>query len=129
MANQEAAERETVPQEVIKKERKPAPPAEKDNKTSGVAEAIEPVREYFRDTAGELRKVHWPSRLEARNLTVVVLVTLVVTSLLLGAMDYLFERLMLGVIALDIVSIAIMVVIAAAVVVLVVFASRGRNRY
>lgn len=129
MANQEAAERESVPQEVINKGRRSAAPAEKDNKTSGVAETLEPVREYFRDTAGELRKVHWPTRLEARNLTIVVLVTLLLTSVILGAMDYLFERLMLGVISLDIVSIAILVVIAAAIVVLVVFASRGRNRY
>jgi preprotein translocase subunit SecE len=111
MANQEVAE------------------AEKQKRPSGIANAIEPVREYFRDTLGELRKVHWPTRLEARNLTLVVLATLIVASLILGLMDFLFERLILSVIDLNLVGIAIMAVIAIAIAILVVFSSRSRNRY
>ncbi len=48
---------------------------------------------FFRETTGELRKVSWPTRQEALNLTLVVLVVTASTSLLLGALDYLFTRL------------------------------------
>ena len=34
---------------------------------------IERVKEYFIDTRGELRKVTWPTRKQATNLTLIVL--------------------------------------------------------
>lgn len=51
--------------------------------------AKETVREnritrYFRDTVAELRKVNWPTRQEATNLTIVVVVTIVAMSVFLG---------------------------------------------
>jgi preprotein translocase subunit SecE len=47
---------------------------------------------YFRETAGELRKVNWPTRQQATELTIIVLVVIAATSILLGATDFLFSR-------------------------------------
>lgn len=54
---------------------------------------IERVNEYFRDTRGELRKVTWPTRSQATNLTLIVLAVTVVMALFLGAVDLLFATL------------------------------------
>ena len=51
------------------------------------------VQRLYRETVGELRKVTWPTRQEARNLTGIVLLVIVTMSLLLGTLDYLFTRL------------------------------------
>lgn len=48
---------------------------------------------YLRETRAELSKVSWPSRQEALNLTIIVLITVVVSSLVLGGFDYLFAQL------------------------------------
>lgn len=48
---------------------------------------------YFRETIGELRKVNWPSRQEATQLTIIVLVVVFLMSMLLGVLDLLFSRL------------------------------------
>ena len=48
---------------------------------------------YFRETSGELRKVTWPTRLEARRLTTVVVVVVALTSAALGFFDFAFARL------------------------------------
>ncbi len=52
-----------------------------------------PVVRYLRETRAELSKVTWPTRQEALNLTGVVIVTIIVSSTLLGSFDYLFARL------------------------------------
>ncbi|MEJ2599685.1 MAG: preprotein translocase subunit SecE [Anaerolineales bacterium] len=51
------------------------------------------IQRYFRETVGELKKVSWPTRKEATNLTIIVLIVTVSTSLFLGLMDFLFTRL------------------------------------
>ncbi len=51
------------------------------------------VIRYLRETRAELSKVSWPTPVEARNLTVVVLVTVFVSSAFLGTFDYLFSEL------------------------------------
>jgi len=61
-------------------------------KTTSTKKQIGIVR-YFRETAGELRKVSWPTRSEATRLTIIVLVVIGITSLFLGLMDFLFSRL------------------------------------
>jgi preprotein translocase subunit SecE len=53
----------------------------------------ERIREYFRDTRGELRKVTWPTRKQATNLTLIVLAVTVVMAVFLGAIDLLFATL------------------------------------
>lgn len=52
------------------------------------------LQRYFRETIGELRKVSWPSRKEAINLTIVVLIVIVGMSAFLGILDFLFSRLL-----------------------------------
>ncbi len=51
------------------------------------------VMQYFRETRAELRKVVWPTREEAINLTVVVVVTIVAMSAFFGVIDYLLTGL------------------------------------
>ncbi len=41
-------------------------------------------KRYFKETRAEVRKVHWPTRKEARSLTTVVLVITVVMTIFLG---------------------------------------------
>jgi preprotein translocase subunit SecE len=53
-----------------------------------------------RETVAELRKVSWPTRPEATQLTIVVLVVLAVMSAFLGTMDFLFSRLIAWVVNL-----------------------------
>ncbi len=48
---------------------------------------------FFRETTGELRKVSWPTRDEAINLTRIVLIVIVISSTVLGLLDVLFSRL------------------------------------
>jgi preprotein translocase subunit SecE len=52
------------------------------------------IAEYVQDTRAELRKVVWPTREEATNLTVVVLFVTVLMTVLLGGVDLLFSRLL-----------------------------------
>jgi preprotein translocase subunit SecE len=51
------------------------------------------ISRMLRETVAELRKVTWPTRPEATQLTIVVLVVLAVMSAFLGTMDLLFARL------------------------------------
>jgi len=48
---------------------------------------------YLKETRSELRKVTWPSREEAVNLTVIVMAVTTAMAAFLGAVDYLFSRL------------------------------------
>ena len=41
-------------------------------------------KRYFKETRAEVRKVHWPTRKDARSLTTVVLVITVVMTIFLG---------------------------------------------
>jgi len=50
------------------------------------------IQTFFRETVGELRKVNWPTRQEAWNLTKVVLVVMFSMSAFLGVLDFLFSR-------------------------------------
>lgn len=63
-----------------------------------VTRMIEPVLGYLRDTRAELRKVTWPTREEAWNLTLIVLGTVVVMAIILGAADFIFGKIMQGII-------------------------------
>jgi len=98
-----------------------------EKKPSQVTEMLAPARTYFRETFGELRKVHWPTWPEARSLTVIVLAVMVAMALFLGVFDFLFGELMIRVLRLEAVFIAVAVVIALSIVVLVVFAGRERR--
>ncbi len=51
------------------------------------------IQRFVRETVGELRKVTWPTRQEAMNLTFIVLVVMLFMSLYLGLMDIVFGAL------------------------------------
>jgi len=46
-----------------------------------------PIQSYFRETVGELRKVSWPTRREALQLTGLVIVVMLVVGAILGLTD------------------------------------------
>jgi preprotein translocase subunit SecE len=48
------------------------------------------IVKYFKDTRAELRKVNWPTRQEALNLTLIVVVFTISMAALLGIIDYIF---------------------------------------
>ena len=52
------------------------------------------IKQYFRETIGELRKVNWPTRKEAITLTGIVLVVIIGMSTFLGILDFIFSRLL-----------------------------------
>ena len=45
------------------------------------------IQSFFRETAGELRKVSWPTWPEARQLTLLVLAVMLVMGAILGITD------------------------------------------
>jgi preprotein translocase subunit SecE len=94
-----------------------------------VANWFAPAREYFRDTFGELRKVHWPTRAEVRNLTIIVLAVTFAMAILLGLFDFIFQEVMAGVLKVqpDPIAVAVLVVVALAILVMVLFAGRERH--
>ena len=53
-----------------------------------------PIALFYRETMGELRKVSWPTRDEAMNLTMIVIVVLVGMAMFLGLIDLIGERLL-----------------------------------
>jgi preprotein translocase subunit SecE len=48
---------------------------------------------YFKEVRAELRKVVWPTRREATNLTAIVLAVTVTMSAVLGVVDWAFSKL------------------------------------
>lgn len=52
------------------------------------------IVKYYRETLGELRKVSWPSREEATNLTLIVVVVMAGMAVFLGTIDFIGERLL-----------------------------------
>jgi preprotein translocase subunit SecE len=49
------------------------------------------IVQYLRETWFELKKVSWPTRSEAINLTIVVIVVSTFLAIVLSLMDYLFS--------------------------------------
>lgn len=52
------------------------------------------IQRYIRETSGELRKVSWPTWPEARRLTGLVLLVMVVVGIFLWGVDLAAERLL-----------------------------------
>lgn len=65
--------------------------------------------QYLRDTRAELRKVHWPTRREAENLTKIVLAVTVSMAVLMGLLDYLFSLELGGLISGDPIAIGVLI--------------------
>jgi preprotein translocase subunit SecE len=66
--------------------RRSIPLAEKEKKVKNSENA---VQRYFRETLGELRKVNWPTWPEAKRLTGLVLLVMLVVGIFLAGVDYL----------------------------------------
>jgi preprotein translocase subunit SecE len=45
------------------------------------------VQRFFRETTGELRKVSWPTWPEARNMTIIVVVVMIIMGIYLALID------------------------------------------
>lgn len=98
-------------------------------KTKAAKKKAKPKKEnvvirYLRETRAELRKVHWPTRQEAWNLTKVVLVVTISMALLLGLLDYVFALELKGIITGSAVAIGVAAVVVVASVLVVVILSR-----
>ncbi len=52
------------------------------------------LRELYRDTMSEMRKITWPDQETTRNLTVVVIGISITLGILLGGIDFLLVRLL-----------------------------------
>lgn len=50
------------------------------------------ITRYFKETIAELKKVSWPTRQEALNLTLIVVGFTIFMAVLLGLIDYIFAR-------------------------------------
>ncbi|MDP1716102.1 MAG: preprotein translocase subunit SecE [Anaerolineales bacterium] len=57
-------------------------------KAKKVKKSENAVQRYYRETSGELRKVSWPTWPEAKRLTGLVLLVMVVVGIFLSGMDY-----------------------------------------
>jgi preprotein translocase subunit SecE len=66
--------------------------AAKDEKTVVAHRQPNAIQRYINETIGELRKVNWPTRKEATNLTIVVLIVTLGMGAFLGLLDFLFTR-------------------------------------
>ena len=51
------------------------------------------ITKWWRETVGELRKVTWPTPMEAWKLTKIVVVVMIAMSAILGILDFAFTRL------------------------------------
>ena len=79
---------------------------------------------YFRETRAELRKVHWPTREEALNLTKVVLAVTVGMAAFLGMLDFLFSLELGGLVSGSITAIVVAAVGVVACILAYVFIRR-----
>lgn len=52
------------------------------------------IQRFIRETIGELRKVSWPTRQEALNLTLIVLAVMMFMGIFLGLTDIIASRLL-----------------------------------
>jgi preprotein translocase subunit SecE len=85
---------------------------------------IGPIARYFRDTRAELRKVTWPSREEAWHLTLIVLGATVGMSIILGLSDFVFSKVMQGIVTSNLIWIGVGVLIIVGGVAVVIFVER-----
>jgi len=67
--------------------------AKSNKKKKSQPKQVKGVRKFYRETIGELRKVTWPTRSEAKNLTIIVIAVMFSMSAFLAIVDYLFSRL------------------------------------
>ena len=67
--------------------------ADKTSKPSRIQRLGQNLQQFVKETIGELRKVSWPTRSEAWNLTIVVLIVLFAMTIFLGTLDLAYSQL------------------------------------
>ena len=67
--------------------------ADKTSKPNRFQRIGQGFQQFIKETIGELRKVSWPTRNEAWNLTIVVLIVLFVMTIFLGTLDLAYSQL------------------------------------
>ena len=82
------------------------------------------ITRYFRETWAELKKVRWPTRQEAQNLTLVVLAVTVTMAAILGLMDVFYTWLFKGLIESSMVNLVIAGVMLLAGIVAIILGMR-----
>ena len=50
------------------------------------------IRQYLREVRDEMRKVAWPARPEVKRYSIIVIITVVVYTALVGGLDYVFSE-------------------------------------
>ena len=83
-----------------------------------------PITRYLRETWAELKKVRWPTRQEAQNLTLIVLAVTVGMAIILGLMDFFFAWEFKGLIDNNVVNLVIAGVGLLAGIVAIIFGLR-----
>jgi len=83
---------------------------------------------YLRETRAELRKVHWPGREEAWNLTRVVIAVTVGMAIFLGTLDALFSLELQGLISGNAIAIGVAFIVAIGGILTIVFLNRQQAR-
>jgi preprotein translocase subunit SecE len=61
------------------------PTAKKKNERVG-------IRQYLREVRDEMRKVAWPERPEVKRYSIIVIITVVVYTALVGGLDFIFAE-------------------------------------
>ena len=67
--------------------------ADRTSKPNRIQRLGQNLQTYVKETIGELRKVSWPTRSEAWNLTIVVLIVLIAMTIFLGTLDLAYSEL------------------------------------
>ena len=82
------------------------------------------ITRYLRETWAEMKKVRWPTRQEAQNLTLIVLAVTVGMAIILGLMDFFFAWEFKGLIDNNVVNLVIAGVGLLAGIVALIFGMR-----
>jgi preprotein translocase subunit SecE len=102
---------------------------EAEEETGNIAtRSVGGLREYFEGVRSELGKVIWPTREETRRLTIIVLIALLISSLVLGAISLLFTELFKIGLNTPIILLAVMLIAVAGGVFFMRYSSR-RSTY
>ena len=82
------------------------------------------ITRYFRETWAEMKKVRWPTRQEAQNLTLVVLAVTVAMAAILGLLDAFYSWLFKGLIEGATVNLVVAGALLLAGIVAIIFGMR-----
>ena len=79
--------------------------------TTTVTRSENAIVRYLKGTRAELRKVTWPTREETKTLTTIIVIVTIAMAIFLGMLDYLFQIVVAGIIAGQLIGIVLAVVL------------------